>query len=511
VYIGALLLAVGVVALGWFGWGALTTRANITGLRAGEVASPTNLSQRDIAISLKGGNLSTAKVRLNGQPLTTLIRANALHVQLPVLVDGKYQLSVTSSRRPFGSITTTRRFVVDGTPPAIRFQTLNKPVPIDRRAVLKGTVRGATKLSVPGATVSRDGDAVTLTFARPPAGPVEMTAIDGARNTAKATLVVPVAYPKTNGVHVSATAWTNPLIKAEILGMIAQKRINTVELDLKDESGVVGYDSQVPLAKQIGALRPSYDIRSTVAQLHALHVRVVGRIVAFSDPILTRYAWNHGHKDWVLQDPQGERFKLGGFSNYVSPAVQDYNLAIAREAAQAGFNDILWDYVRRPDGPPTAMVVPGLKGSSSVVIADFLRRGHEMLRSLGVYQGASVFGISATRPQTIAQDIPLFAQHVDYIAPMLYPERWTIGEYGVPDPQAQPYDIVYRSLADFRAAVAPMGRALVPWLQDYSKRVAYGPPEVHAQMKAAHDRGVNDWLFWNLDGVYNTSGYPVEH
>ena len=70
---------------------------------------------------------------------------------------------------------------------------------------------------------------------------------------------------------------------------------------------------------------------------------------------------------------------------------------------------------------------------------------------------------------------PLIAQHVDYVAPMLYPERWGRTEYDVADPQAQPYDIVFRSLVDFQIAVAPMGRAVVPWLQDYSGRVRLRP------------------------------------
>ena len=52
----------------------------------------------------------------------------------------------------------------------------------------------------------------------------------------------------------------------------------------------------------------------------------------------------------------------GGFTNYVRPEVRAYNLAIAEEAARAGVDDILWDYVRRPEGDPATMVVPGLTG-----------------------------------------------------------------------------------------------------------------------------------------------------
>jgi hypothetical protein len=154
------------------------------------------------------------------------------------------------------------------------------------------------------------------------------------------------------------------------------------------------------------------------------------------------------------------------------------------------------------------MVVPGLDGRSSDQIGAFLAEGHAMLRPLGVYQGAAVFGISATRPQTIAQDIPLIAQHVDYVAPMLYPEKWRRGEYDVADPQAQPYDIVFRSLVDYQIQVAPMHRAVVPWLQDYTGRIAFGPMQVQAQMQAAADRGITSWLFWSPHSEYSIDGYP---
>ena len=36
--------------------------------------------------------------------------------------------------------------------------------------------------------------------------------------------------------------------------------INAIELDLKDESGVVGYDSKLPYANKIGAVEASYEL-----------------------------------------------------------------------------------------------------------------------------------------------------------------------------------------------------------------------------------------------------------
>ena len=52
--------------------------------------------------------------------------------------------------------------------------------------------------------------------------------------------------------------------------------------------------------------------------------------------------------------------------------------------------------------------------------------------------GASVFGVAATRPEEVAQDIPAMARTVDYIAPMVYPSHWGPGEYNVANPNGEP-------------------------------------------------------------------------
>ena len=506
--VGWLVLAAVLVALGWLGFHLISGGPSVDGVRSGEVVSPTALAQRDITVS-GIHDVSSVEVRLDGHEVAGVTPVGSqLRFRLPVLVDGSYVLTVTSDRRPLGRVTTTRRFVVDGTPPAVRFSAPAEPVPIDQPLTLEGSVDGATDVEATGGKATMDGSKVTLRFAVPPAAPIVITATDKAGNKAAMSVAVPVAYPKTNGVHVTAKAWADPQLKAGILRMINEHRINAVELDLKDEEGVVGYDSQVKLANEIGAVQPSYTLEAALDELHGLGVRVIGRIVAFRDPILSKAAWAAGNKDWVLQTPDGQPLgAYGGFTNYVRPEVRAYNLAIAQEAAMAGVDDIMWDYVRRPEGDPSTMVVPGLTGRSSDEIGAFLAEGHALLRPLGVYQGAAVFGISATRPQTIAQDIPLIAQHVDYLSPMLYPEKWGRGEYDVADPQAQPYDIIFRSLVDFQIQVEPMHRAVMPWLQDYTGRVAYGPAEVQAQMQAAADRGITSWMFWSPHTQYSVDGY----
>ena len=97
--------------------------------------------------------------------------------------------------------------------------------------------------------------------------------------------------------------------------MIAAGLINTVEIDLKDEAGEIWYDTAVPLAHTIGAVTELWDLAEVVDELHALGVRVIGRLVVFRDPKLADHAVATGAMDLVVQTPEGGAFgQYGGFT-----------------------------------------------------------------------------------------------------------------------------------------------------------------------------------------------------
>ena len=52
-------------------------------------------------------------------------------------------------------------------------------------------------------------------------------------------------------------------------------------------------------------------------------------------------------------------------------------------------DDILYDYVRRPDGPIETMVFPGLKGGAQGSIVSFLGEARDALEPTGAFLGAS--------------------------------------------------------------------------------------------------------------------------
>src|SRR3546814_13790504 len=101
------------------------------------------------------------------------------------------------------------------------------------------------------------------------------------------------------------------------------------------------------------------DLAEAVATIEEHGARVIGRIVAFRDPVYAQAAWDAGRKDEVLQTPDGGMLSsYGGYNNYVHPAVQKYNLDTALEPVDARAHDLISDYIPPPAAHPSPTVGP---------------------------------------------------------------------------------------------------------------------------------------------------------
>jgi hypothetical protein len=88
---------------------------------------------------------------------------------------------------------------------------------------------------------------------------------------------------------------------------------------------------------------------------------------------------------------------------------------------------------------------------------------------------------------------------------MIYPSHYNNGEYGIPNPNKEPYRTVYIALQGAKKRI-PVEK-LRPWLQDFSmKGVKYGPEEIKAQIQACYDCDVKTWLLWNAACKYTKAG-----
>jgi hypothetical protein len=448
---------------------------------------------------------------LDGRDVKRRVRrsGNALVFRPGTLAEGDHELRITSGAGFLGVRSTRHfRFQVDVTPPRLTVRPLrtHRSQPV----LVAGKVDPTARLSIAGAPADVAGGRFSLKLPFPGRGNVTLVAVDPAGNrtlTRVPVALVPRRPPApVRGVHVTAYAWSYAPLRKGVLRLIAEHRINAVEIDLKDESGLIGFGPAIPLARRIGASRKVYDLETMIRQLHTRDVRVIGRLVCFRDPILAAAAWKQNRRAEVVQTPQGTPYAgYGGFTNFADETVRGYNIDVALAAAKVGIDEVLYDYVRRPDGPLSQMVFPGLHGSPERSIVAFLRESRLALEPYGTYLGASVFGVAANRPGDAAQNIGAMAGEVDYVAPMVYPSHWARGEYGVPSPNEQPREIVRRSLEDFQRQVDGSGARIVPWLQDFSLGVTYGPAEVRAQIAAAREAGAPEFLLWDPTVTYTAA------
>ena len=320
--------------------------------------------------------------------------------------------------------------------------------------------------------------------------------------------VGPPVPDEMRGVHVTMALASIP---GKLEQYAATPGLNTVQLDIKDENGEVGFHRLAPAsARRVGSAKRYYDPKRATTLLHKRGIYVVGRVVVFEDPVLSE-----NRPDLAILTSGGAVWHNDaglGWTNPYDKRVWDYNLEIAKSAVRAGFDEIQFDYVRFPsDGPIESAVFRGKRREAmSATIARFVHYAANRLRPLGARVSVDVFGLSATRNLGIGQSPRRLARIVDAIYPMVYPSHYGSGELGLSDPSAVPGRTVGRSLRDFRRQMRGGRAKLIPWLEDFTLGGTTTVAKVQQQIRAARRWKAAGFLLWNPLGVYTDGGMTLE-
>lgn len=341
-------------------------------------------------------------------------------------------------------------------------------------------------------------------------GPSERTGADPGGGTTPAAAPEPKKpeprpYPsEVRGVHVTMALASIPGKLGEFMSW-TRHGMTALQLDVKDENGEVAFASRhAPLAREVKAARGYYRPAAVARKAHKRGLYLIARVVVFEDPFLSER-----RPRMAIQDAAGGIWRNDaglGWTNPHSRKVWDYNVDIAESAGRAGFDEIMFDYVRFPsDGDVEAARFPGRKKGvgKAKTIAAFIEYARDRLEPLGVRVSAAVFGLAATRELGIGQRPRLLAKHLDAIYPMVYPSHYGPGEYGIEDPNALPGRTVAKSLRTFRRALRGRDTRLIPWLQDFTLGREYTLPDVQAQIQAARIYRSAGFLLWNAAAVYH--------
>jgi hypothetical protein len=304
-------------------------------------------------------------------------------------------------------------------------------------------------------------------------------------------------------------------IRGRVLELAARTELNAVVIDVKGDRGWILYRTQVPEALAAGAQGPGTlkDFDGLMADLKSRGIYTIARIVTFKDNILANARPELAIIDTRTGKPWIDNEKLA----WVDPfreEVWSYNIAIAREAAARGFDEIQFDYVRFPtDGKLAAAKysAPNNKDTRLPAIAGFLGRARRELGPLGVYVAADVFGYTAFNENDtdIGQRIEELAPHLDFFCPMVYPSGYQRGIPGFRNPVQNPYEVVRESVRLTRQRAAHTRARVRPWLQDFRDyafdRRIFGVTEIRAQIKGADDAGAVGWMLWNPRNDYTAA------
>ena len=298
---------------------------------------------------------------------------------------------------------------------------------------------------------------------------------------------------------------------------------NAVVFDIKDSDGIVNIAFDHPLAT--GQRHYISDLSKLIHFLHSQNMHAIARIAIFRDEHLVTTHPELAVKSHSTGQPWRENGKLV-WTDPSNPKVQDYDIALAKFVAQAGVDEVQFDYVRFPaegdqkdaefsyqsgsaqseNADPSARMQP-TKMQRSDVIANFLDRAYAQIHPTGVLLSLDVFGIMAwQRPVDLShtgQDIVAMAKHCDVLSPMIYPSHF-FGMDGIAHPGDAPEHFIGESMDRFKLITKDSGVVIRPWLQAFAWRTkTYSPQYVEVQIETAKQKGGIGFLFWNANNDYS--------
>jgi hypothetical protein len=281
------------------------------------------------------------------------------------------------------------------------------------------------------------------------------------------------------GIYLTAATVADPQQIDDLLAHLIRANFNAVVIDMKEMGGHVVYESHISLAETIGARTLTLPLKALLDRFHRAGIYVIARQVVCYDPLLASYL-KSAQVPWV--SPLDAR-------------VVQYNLAIARELAASGFDEIQFDYIRFADG-----ALGDTYEQRYQAIDRFLALARQQVGGL-VHLSADIFGRTLwdwnlKKIDPIGQSPEEISRYVDLISPMVYPSHYETDYF-----RDHPYETIHQSLSNgLRRHLA-----MRPYLQAFDLRLPSDMTLVEyirAELRAVHELGFDSYLFWNPSSDY---------
>lgn len=285
---------------------------------------------------------------------------------------------------------------------------------------------------------------------------------------------------------------------------------NAVVFDVKDSDGPVSFNSSLPLA---GHMKRPYipDLPEWVSWLHTHGLYAIARIAVFKDERLV-----HEHPELAVRSRStGGVWLENGKPTWTDPslpAVQNYDIGLALEAANAGVDEVQFDYIRFPvDGNQKdarfAYQSTNPKAARADFISNFLYRAQQALKPSGVHISIDVYGVMAWARDVdldaTGQDVVSLAYFCDVMCPMIYPSHFFGNFDGISDPGDAPQHFIQAGMEKFNAITQDTGVIIRPWLQAFGWRTkTFGPNYILIQVETERAQRGSGFMLWNAGNRY---------
>ncbi len=341
---------------------------------------------------------------------------------------------------------------------------------------------------------------------------------------------------KANGkksIYVSAYQMRNSEGIEKYKKIIRQNNLNSLVVDMKDDYGLLRFEPNSPLLKQKGKVTQyKINLEQFVSEYKKEGIYLIARIVVFKDRNLANYdkkqyaVWDYknncpwiGVKKWekdAYTDENGNEVAATETSyydeNWVDPyseEVWEYNIEIAKELIERGFDEIQFDYIRFPtDGLNFRNISyrwrdKGMDKESALV--SFLSYARE---NINAPIGIDIYGANGwyrTGART-GQDVELMSEYVDVICPMFYPSHFEQNFLEYTPVEERPYRIYF--YGSYRNTVIGRNRIIVrPWVQAFYigvryDRLYYGKDYVKREIFGVRDGLNRGYMYWNNSGGF---------
>lgn len=322
---------------------------------------------------------------------------------------------------------------------------------------------------------------------------------------------------KVKGIYVTLYSAGGERLNS-LIEMTKHTEINTFVIDVKDDNGYLLFPMKagekfVPKANKKNTVK---DINSLMQKLKANNIYTIARVVSFKDPLYTE---TYPERAIVYKDTK----KIFTNSDNLAWATAydrklwEYNISVAKEAVEAGFNEVQFDYVRFPasNGGKLDKILDYRNAnneSKANVLQEYLKYARKELSPLEAYISADVYGLvsSVEDDMALGQYWESISNVVDYICPMIYPSHYGNGTYGLSIPDAFPYETVYNSSKDAvkRNQFIDTPAIIRPWIQDFTApwikgSIKYKDAQVAEQIRALKENGIDEYLLWNASNKYS--------